>query len=195
MPRLSKDDVIRSLAETTGSSEIEVSQFFEALVSLATTEAHQGLVLPGLGHLIVESGPSRKGTNPFTGKTVEFKGPLQLSFNFDTATKKRLIKGRKNNSVKTESAEPRQLPKVRLVPDPSDLKRSELATSDNLTKLGGRPDWIQANLNPTCCGTAMVFQAQIDFSAISGAAWSSTGIFYTFYCGSCHEAQTFVQIT
>jgi hypothetical protein len=64
------------------------------------------------------------------------------------------------------------------------------------TKLGGEPDWIQADETPRCdpCQRAMSLVAQID-SIDAGRqggtgpyVFGDSGMLYVFYCVGCGEA-------
>jgi hypothetical protein len=53
------------------------------------------------------------------------------------------------------------------------------------TKLGGTPDFIQAEWQPECCGEKMVFLGQLDSLDIPEAKLPDSAIVYVFYCRKC----------
>lgn len=80
--------------------------------------------------------------------------------------------------VTLHANEPRGVPNV-------DAKR---------TKLGGKPDWIQADETPFCptCNRGMVLVAQID-SVDDYFMFGDAGMLYVFQCTGCGSPAALVQ--
>lgn len=81
----------------------------------------------------------------------------------------------------------RQLPEIRLVPIETE------ADKPAGTKLGGKPDWIQTEWDPDCCGQPMTFLGQIDSLDIRDAKLPDSAIVYVFYCEKCFEVTSQLQ--
>lgn len=87
--------------------------------------------------------------------------------------------------------------RVRLERVPEGITAITAPYPENLglrTKLGGKPDWVQADETPHCrlCQEAMSLVAQID-SIDAGRqdgeyVFGDAGMLYVFYCLGCGEA-------
>jgi uncharacterized protein YwqG len=61
------------------------------------------------------------------------------------------------------------------------------------SKVGGAPDWIQAESVPECsCGKPMAFYGQLD-SVGDGMCLADCGMIYVFICPDCYETQSVFQ--
>jgi hypothetical protein len=62
-------------------------------------------------------------------------------------------------------------------------------------RIGGPPDWIQAEYVPVCpeCGIDMAFVAQIDTDDDLNIQFSDNGILYAFICQTCGIMSSFAQ--
>ncbi len=98
----------------------------------------------------------------------------------------------------------RKLPSFRLVPEPLDAEAQQAMrpvpfVDEQIGKrhrLGGEPDFIQAEEHPLCpqCRKPMTFYAQLD--AVGQASeydLADTGLIYVYLCFDCFEATAFVQ--
>lgn len=94
----------------------------------------------------------------------------------------------------------RAIPPFKLIPAPLDQEAAALPpfkwADDDIGqrhRLGGRPDFIQADDIPTCsCGEAMSFYAQLD-SINDEFALGDCGMIYVFVCFDCFETKSILQ--
>lgn len=61
------------------------------------------------------------------------------------------------------------------------------------TKLGGRPEWIQTEWEPQCCGQPMTFLAQVDTLDLPNTRFPDSALVYVFYCSKCFEVASQLQ--
>jgi uncharacterized protein YwqG len=80
-----------------------------------------------------------------------------------------------------------ELPEVRLAPVPAGVKGSAG------TKLGGKPQWIQAEWRPECCNQPMSFLGQIDSLDIPEAELPDSALVYVFFCPECFDVDCHLQ--
>ena len=59
-------------------------------------------------------------------------------------------------------------------------------------KLGGTPQWLQAEEWPKCCGSRMTFYAQLD-SVGDEVHLADCGLIYVFVCFDCYHTQSVLQ--
>jgi uncharacterized protein YwqG len=94
----------------------------------------------------------------------------------------------------------RAIPPFKLVPEPLDQEAAALppfkwAGGDigQRHRLGGSPDFIQADEVPTCsCGRTMAFYAQLD-SINDEFILGDCGMIYVFVCFDCLETKSILQ--
>ena len=55
------------------------------------------------------------------------------------------------------------------------------------TRIGGEPEWIQAEWLPECCGSRMQFLAQIDSLDTPDAKLPDSALIYVFVCPKCFQ--------
>ncbi|WP_197528260.1 HU family DNA-binding protein [Posidoniimonas polymericola] len=180
--------LVAKLSQKTGIAPESVVKLLKALASTAYEEAGEGFVLPGFGKFKVVQPPSQLGTNPFTGKAVEFKAPPEIEFTLDTAAKESFAAGAPAGPQETSGNSSREkLPQIKLSPDPSDLLNAGISDTyhdEQRLKLGGDPDWIQYPETPVCCGSEMQFYGQLD--SIGGKfCIGDVGMLYVFLCPEC----------
>ena len=77
---LTKAQITSTLAEKTGLTKQQVSQFFDELAGMAYAEAENGFTVPGIGKLVVVDRKARLGRNPRTGETIEIPAKRALKF-------------------------------------------------------------------------------------------------------------------
>jgi hypothetical protein len=68
-----------------------------------------------------------------------------------------------------------------------------LEDPDARGRIGGEPDWIQADETPTCCGGPMGFVLQIDESAHRQLNFCGGGAAYAFVCNGCQRGVYLMQ--
>jgi DNA-binding protein HU-beta len=79
---MTKAEIIGAMAEKTGMTRKQVSEFFEHLSTLAYAEAPNGFTLPGLGKLVLAERAARMGRNPKTGEPIQIPAKRALKFRF-----------------------------------------------------------------------------------------------------------------
>lgn len=79
---MTKSEILGAMAEKTGLTKKQVSEFFEHLAKLAYQEAPNGFVLPGLGKLVLAERAARMGRNPKTGEPIQIPAKKSLKFRF-----------------------------------------------------------------------------------------------------------------
>jgi uncharacterized protein YwqG len=88
-----------------------------------------------------------------------------------------------------------EIPEIKLVPTPeTEEGKSAVGYKYNKEaghrhKLGGRPDFIQEEEWPTCCGNKMTFYAQID-SIGDNYDLADCGMIYVFVCFDCFNTKS-----
>ncbi|MNE43503.1 DNA-binding protein HRL53 [compost metagenome] len=79
---LSKDQLIRDIAESLDLTQTSVRGVFEQLAQIAqdSLENDGELTLPGIGKLKVTERAARSGRNPQTGKTIQIAAKKVVRF-------------------------------------------------------------------------------------------------------------------
>ena len=88
---MTKSQTITALAEQTGLSKAQVSDFLEKFANLAYKEAKDGFVLPGLGKLVLVNRKARQGRNPATGETIQIPAKTVVKFRVAKACKEAVL--------------------------------------------------------------------------------------------------------
>lgn len=88
---MTKSQTIAALAEKTGLSKAQVSDFLEKFANLAYSEAKDGFVLPGLGKLVLVNRKARTGRNPATGASIEIPAKTVVKFRVAKACKEAVL--------------------------------------------------------------------------------------------------------
>lgn len=70
---MNQADLIKQLAEVSGSSKKEAEHLLKTLGDVVHAELQQGgeITLPGIGKLTAETRAARKGRNPATGAEID----------------------------------------------------------------------------------------------------------------------------
>jgi DNA-binding protein HU-beta len=79
---MTKTEIVAHLAEKTGLTRKQVSEFFDEQAKLAYQEAPNGFTLPGLGKLVLAERAARMGRNPKTGEPIQIPAKRALKFRF-----------------------------------------------------------------------------------------------------------------
>jgi DNA-binding protein HU-beta len=89
MAKMTKSQLMSSLAESTGLSKKDAAMFIEKLVTLAYKEVKSSgeFVLPGLGKLVKVHRPARMGRNPATGASIQIAAKTVVKFRVAKAAK------------------------------------------------------------------------------------------------------------
>ncbi|PJA47781.1 DNA-binding protein [Candidatus Uhrbacteria bacterium CG_4_9_14_3_um_filter_36_7] len=93
MAKMTKGQLMATLAETTQMSKKEVVRFMEELINIAYKEvkANSEFALPGLGKLVKQNRQARTGRNPATGETIQIPAKTVVKFKVAKAAKDALL--------------------------------------------------------------------------------------------------------
>lgn len=89
MAKLTKSQLLNVLAEKTGMSKKEVTNFMDTLADIAYHEVKSSgeFTLPGLGKLVKKHRAAREGRNPATGETIKIPAKTVVKFRVAKAAK------------------------------------------------------------------------------------------------------------
>jgi len=90
---MSKSAMIATVSEKVGLSKKQVSELWEAIVSLAYSETKKvgECMLPGLGKLLKKNRPARMGRNPATGQQIKIPAKTVVKFRVAKAAKDAIL--------------------------------------------------------------------------------------------------------
>jgi DNA-binding protein HU-beta len=88
---MTKSQAVAALAEKTGLTKAQASQFLNDLAELACANAGEGFVLPGLGKLVLVDRKARMGRNPATGETIQIPAKKVVKFRISKACKEAVL--------------------------------------------------------------------------------------------------------
>jgi DNA-binding protein HU-beta len=88
---MTKTQTIAAMAERTGLSKAQASDFLEKFAELAVVEAKDGFVLPGLGKLVLVNRKERMGRNPATGEQILIPAKTVVKFRVAKACKEAVM--------------------------------------------------------------------------------------------------------
>lgn len=91
MPKLTKSQIIKTLAEKTDLPKKKAAEFVEELVKLAYKEAKNSFTIPGLGKLVLVNRAARQGRNPATGETIQIPAKRVLKFRIAKQAKEAVL--------------------------------------------------------------------------------------------------------
>jgi DNA-binding protein HU-beta len=77
---MTKSAIIAGLAQKTGLTKRQVSDVMDNLVKLATKEAKNVFVVPGMGRLVLAHRKARMGRNPQTGEPIKIPAKRVVKF-------------------------------------------------------------------------------------------------------------------
>lgn len=89
MAKMTKSQLLGTLAEALNMSKKDVDAFLTEMVNLAYKEVKKGneFVLPGLGKFIKIKRAARMGRNPATGETIKIAAKTVVKFRVAKAAK------------------------------------------------------------------------------------------------------------
>lgn len=87
--KMSQSEVLNHFAEKFGMKKTQAKEFFDELVSLATSEVNSSgeFVIPGFGKLVLSHRKAREGRNPATGDTIMIPAKTTLKFRLSKPVK------------------------------------------------------------------------------------------------------------
>lgn len=91
--KMSQSDVLNHFAEKFGLKKPQAKEFFDELVSLATTEVQSSgeFTVPGFGKLVLSQRKEREGRNPATGETIKIPAKTTLKFKLSKPVKDSVV--------------------------------------------------------------------------------------------------------
>lgn len=92
MAKMTKSQIMSTLAEKTGLKKKEIIAVVEAMVKLAYKEAKNGFTIPDLGKLVLVNRKARIGRNPATGEQIQIPAKKVLKFRIAKAAKEAVLK-------------------------------------------------------------------------------------------------------
>jgi DNA-binding protein HU-beta len=95
--RMTQTQLVRSLAESTGTNNKAARAFLEALTDTAIKETKRvGMfVLPGIGRLVRVDRKARMGRNPATGEAIKIPAKKVVRFRVAKAAKDSIVPKKK----------------------------------------------------------------------------------------------------
>jgi len=93
MAKMTKAQIISSLADATGISKKEVTSLMEKMTSMAYDEVKKNgeFVIPGIGKLVKVQRKAREGRNPATGETIKIPAKTVVKFRVAKAAKEAVL--------------------------------------------------------------------------------------------------------
>jgi DNA-binding protein HU-beta len=92
MAKMTKSQIMSTLADKTGLKKKEIIAVVEAMVKLAYKEAKNGFTIPDLGKLVLVNRKARIGRNPATGEQIQIPAKKVLKFRIAKAAKEAVLK-------------------------------------------------------------------------------------------------------
>ncbi|MFZ4648443.1 MAG: HU family DNA-binding protein [Patescibacteria group bacterium] len=89
MSKMTKAQMVASLAETAGMSKKDVAAFIEAMSDMVYKEVKKNgeCLVPGFGKLVKAKRKAREGRNPATGETIKIPAKTVVKFRLAKAVK------------------------------------------------------------------------------------------------------------
>ncbi len=93
MPKMTKSQLIASLADSMDMSKKEVAGFMDKLAEVVYKEVKKNgeCVVPGFGKLVKASRKAREGRNPATGETIRIPAKTVVKFRVAKAVKDTIL--------------------------------------------------------------------------------------------------------
>ena len=93
MAKMTKAQIISSLADSTGISKKDVGALMENMTSMAYTEVKKSgeFTVPGIGKLVKVQRKAREGRNPATGETIKIPAKTVVKFRVAKAAKEAVL--------------------------------------------------------------------------------------------------------
>ena len=89
MPKMTKTQLVRAMAEKLELTNKQSAAFFDTLAETAVKETKKNgeFTIPGLGKLVKAERKARLGRNPQTGETIKIKARTVVKFRVAKAAK------------------------------------------------------------------------------------------------------------
>ncbi len=96
-PKMTKTQVIRSMAEQMEVAPKQIAAFFNLLIETATTQTRKTgeFTVPGFGKLVKAQRAARIGRNPATGESIKIAAKTTVKFRVSKAMKDAVVPPKK----------------------------------------------------------------------------------------------------
>jgi DNA-binding protein HU-beta len=93
MAKMTKSQLLVTLAEKSGLAKKDVKNFMEVLTELAYKEVKKSgeFVLPGFGKMVKAKRKARAGINPATGEKIQIPAKTVVKFRLAKAAKEAVL--------------------------------------------------------------------------------------------------------
>jgi DNA-binding protein HU-beta len=93
MAKMTKSQLMATLAEKSGMSKKEVQEFVDLVVGVAYEEVKTNgeFTIPGLGKLVKKHRAARMGRNPATGESIQIQAKTVVKFRVAKAAKDEIL--------------------------------------------------------------------------------------------------------
>ncbi|TAN57170.1 HU family DNA-binding protein [Patescibacteria group bacterium] len=93
MAKMTKAQILASLAETSNVAKKDVATIMDKMVELAYTEVKKSgeFTVPGIGKLVKMNRKARTGRNPATGATIQIPAKTVVKFRVAKAAKEAVL--------------------------------------------------------------------------------------------------------
>lgn len=93
MAKMTKSQLVTTLAEKTGLSKKDINSVFDELTAVAYKEVKKvgEFVLPGFGKMVKAKRKARTGVNPATGEKIKIAAKTVVKFRLAKAAKEAVL--------------------------------------------------------------------------------------------------------
>lgn len=93
MAKMTKSQMLQSLADSTGLSKKDIVTVLDALTNLAYSQVKSNgeCTIPGIGKLVKKHRAARQGRNPATGATIQIPAKTVVKFRVSKAAKDSIL--------------------------------------------------------------------------------------------------------
>jgi len=93
MAKMTKSQLMSTLAEKTGVAKKDVVKLMDVIVEVAYSEVKTNgeFTVPGLGKLVKKHRAARQGRNPATGETIQIPAKTVCKFRVAKAAKEAIL--------------------------------------------------------------------------------------------------------
>ncbi|MFA6098431.1 MAG: HU family DNA-binding protein [Patescibacteria group bacterium] len=93
MAKMTKSQLMTTLAEKSGLAKKDVVKFMDILVEVAYGEVKSNgeFTIPGVGKLVKKNRAARQGRNPATGETIQIPAKTVVKFRVAKAAKEAIL--------------------------------------------------------------------------------------------------------
>ena len=95
--KMTQSQMVKELAETTGTNTKMAKQFVASFADLAVRETKKNgiFIIPGIGRLVRVERKARTGRNPATGETIKIPAKKVVKFRVAKAVKDAIVPPKK----------------------------------------------------------------------------------------------------